>query len=178
MKSPWRLRDYVFAAFMTIGMVVSVLVIGPLAPPFMQLVFWAPVGGIFLTLGMARLQRRGSVALMILPLALLLTPLSPVITLYLFLTTLLTEAAVFLRGNYRPKANRLLATVVFFVSAVVIGLGSAGLMLGEEFAELLAKPWLLGVLAIAAGITGSIGWWLGESLVRQLKRAGKLDADL
>lgn len=178
MKTPWRLRDYVFAAFMTIGMVASVFIIGPLVPPFMQLVAWAPIGGVFLTLGMARLQRRGSVALMILPLAILMTPISPAITLYLFLTTLLTEAVIFLRGNYRPKTNRLLATVVFFVSAVVIGLVSAGLMLGDKFAELLTQPWLIGGLAIAAGITGAIGWWLGESIVRQLKRAGKLDADL
>ncbi|MFE4106801.1 hypothetical protein [Almyronema epifaneia] len=178
MKTSWHLRDYVFAAFMTIGMVASVFVIGPLVPPFLQLVAWAPIGGIFLTLGMARLQRRGSVALMILPLALLLAPISPAITLYLALTTLVTEAAVFWRGNYRTKGNRLLGTVVFFVSAVVIGLVSAGLMLGAEFANLLTQPWLLGGLAIAAGITGAVGWWLGESIVRQLRRAGKLDADL
>ena len=177
MKSPWSLRDYVFAAFMTIGMVASVFVIGPLVPPFLELVAWAPIGGIFLTLGMARLQRRGSVALMILPLALLLTPLSPAITLYLCLTTLVTEAAIFLRGNYRSKANRLLGTVVFFVSAVVVGLVSAGLLLGDKFAELLTKPWLIGGLAIAAGIAGTSGWWLGEKIVHQLRRAGKLDAD-
>lgn len=178
MKSPWSLRDYVFSAFMMIGMVASIFVIGPLVPPFLQLVAWAPFGGIFLTLGMARLQKRGSVALMILPLALLLMPLSPAITLYLVMTTLVTEAVVFLRGNYRSKGNRLLGTVVFFVSAVVIGLVSAGLMLGDKFAQFLTQPWLIGGLAIAAGITGAIGWWLGESIVRQLKRAGKLDADL
>jgi energy-coupling factor transport system substrate-specific component len=177
MTSPWSLRDYVFAAFMTIGMVASVFVIGPLVPPFFELVAWAPFGGIFLTLGMARLQRRGSVALMISPLALLLAPISPVITLYLALTTLVTEAVVFFRGNYRAKANRFLGTVVFFVSAVVIGLVSAGLMLGDRFAELLTKPWLIGGLAIAAGITGTLGWWLGEKIVSQLRRAGKLDAD-
>lgn len=163
---------------MTIGMVTSVFIIGPLVPPFLELVAWAPIGGIFLTLGMARLQRRGSVALMILPLALLLAPISPAITLYLSLTTLVTEAVVFLRGNYRPKGNRLLATVTFFVSAVVIGLVSAGLMLGDRFAELLTKPWLIGILAIAAGISGAIGWWLGEKIVHQLRRAGKLDADV
>lgn len=89
------------------------------------------------------------VALMILPLALLLAPISPAITFYLALTTLVTEAVVFLRGNYRAKANRLLGTVVFFVSAVVIGLVSAGLMLGDRFADLLTQPWLIGGLAIA-----------------------------
>ena len=178
MKSNWSLRDYVFAAFMTIGMVASIFIIGPLVPPFLQLVAWAPIGGIFLTLGMARLQKRGSVALMILPLALLVTPISPAITLYLVLTTLLTEAVVLLRGNYRSKGNRLLGTVLFFASAVVIGLVSAGLMLGDKFAELLTKPWLIGVLSLAAGIAGAIGWWLGEKIIYQLKRAGKLDGDL
>ena len=178
MKSPWTLRDYVFAAFMTIGMVASVFIVGPLMPvPFLDLVAWGPFGGAFLTLGMARLQRRGSVALMIVPLALLLTPLSPAITLYLLLTTLVTEGVVFLRGNYRTRSNRLLGTVVFFTSATVIGLVSAGLLLGEVFADLLARPWLIGLIAIAAGLTGSIGWWLGEKIVHQLRRAGKLDAE-
>jgi hypothetical protein len=175
MKSPWSLRDYVFAAFMTIGMVASVFAVGPLAPPFMELVVWAPFGGIFLTLGMARLQKRGSVALMILPLAILLVAISPVITLYLGLTVLVTEAVIFFRGNYRTKGNRLLGNVVFFVSALVIGLVSAGLLLGDKFGELLTQPWLLGGLAIAAGLTGSLGWWLGEKIVQQLRRAGKLD---
>ncbi len=194
MHSPWSLRDYVFAAFMTIGMVASVFLVAPLVPaPFLDLVIWAPFGGIFLTLGMARLQRRGSIALMILPLALLLLPLSPFITLYLVLTPLTAEAVIFFRGNYRSKANRLLGTVVFFVSAVLIGLGSifglaalvnTGAIPAENLAKLLAKfatllsnPWLLGLLAVAAGITGSIGWLLGERIVLQLRRAGKLDVD-
>lgn len=177
MKSAWSLRDYVFAAFMTIGMVASVFVVGPLVPPFLQLVAWAPLGGIFLTLGMARLQKRGSVALMILPLALLLTPLSPLIGLYLGLTALVTEVIVFFRGNYRSRSNRVLGTVVFFVIAVVIGLPLAGFMAGEEFARFLTQPWLVGGLAIAAGMTGTLGWWLGEKIVHQLQRAGKLDAN-
>lgn len=176
-KSPWSLRDYVFAAFMTIGMVVSIFIVGPLAPTFFELVAWAPIGGIFLTLGMARLQRRGSVALMIVPLALLLLVISPILTLYLVLTALFTEAVIFFRGNYRTKNNRLLGNVVFFVSAVIIGLGSAALLLGDRFGQLLTQPWLLGGIAIAAGITGAIGWWLGEKIVQQLRRAGKLDAE-
>lgn len=193
MKSPWSLRDYVFAAFMTIGMIASVFIIGPFVPPFLDLVVWAPFGGIFMALGMARLQRRGSVALMILPLALVLAPLSPFITLYLVLTTLVTEAVVFFRGNYRPKANRLLGTVVFFVSAVLIGLGSI-LMLASRasagaatsdglsemlsrFATLINNPWLIGILAVVTGLLGAVGWWLGERIVQQLKRAGKLDAE-
>ncbi|PSN19075.1 hypothetical protein C7271_09175 [filamentous cyanobacterium CCP5] len=177
MTSLWSLRDYVFAAFMTIGMVASIFVVGPLAPTFFELVVWAPLGGIFLTLGMARLQRRGSIALIILPLAVLLVAISPVLTVYLGLTTLLTEAVVFFRGNYRVKANRLLGNVVFFVSAVVIGFVSAALMLGDRFAQFLTQPWLLGGMAIAVGLTGALGWWLGERIVLQLRRAGKLDAD-
>lgn len=180
---------------MTIGMVASIFIVGPFVPvPFLDLVFWAPFGGLFLTLGMARLQRRGSIALMIMPLALLMLPLSPLITLYLVITPLIAEATVFFRGNYRAKSNRLLGTVVFFVSAVVIGLGSifavaalvnAGTIPAEnlakmlkKFAGLLDRPWLLGVLTIAAGVAGSLGWWLGEKVVQQLKRAGKLDADI
>ncbi len=195
MKSPWRLRDYVFAAFMTIGMLVSVVIVGPLVPlPFLDLIFWAPLGGIFLTLGMARLQRRGSVALMIVPFAVLMLPLSPLITLYLVLTTILTEGAIGWRGNYRTKGNRLLGNIVFFASAVLIGLGSIlGLVamvnagsvptsdgltqMLEKFAPLVNQSWLLGVLTIAGALTGSLGWWLGERVIQQLRRAGKLDVE-
>jgi hypothetical protein len=64
MRNYWQLRDYVFAAFMTIGMILAVFVSGPLAPPGLKLLAWAPLGGIFLTLGMARLQRRGAVVIL------------------------------------------------------------------------------------------------------------------
>jgi energy-coupling factor transporter transmembrane protein EcfT len=57
MGNRWHLRDYVFAAFMTIGMVIAVFIVGPFAPPGFKLLAWAPLGGIFLTLGMARLHQ-------------------------------------------------------------------------------------------------------------------------
>ena len=178
--STWRLKDYVFAAFMTIGMVIAVLIVGPLAAffPGLQLVAWGPFGGIFMTIGMARLQRKGSVALMIVPLALLLGAISPAITLYLTATSLLTESIIFFRGNYHSKGNRLLGNIVFFGSAAPLGLLIAAYMVGGKFAELLTQPWIIVVMGIASCATGAIGWWLGELVIKQLKRAGKLDADL
>ncbi|MGK7876800.1 MAG: hypothetical protein AB4426_26985 [Xenococcaceae cyanobacterium] len=180
MQTRWRLKDYVFAAFMTIGMVISVVVVGSVVPPIpgLELVAWAPFGGIFMTLGMARLQRKGSIALMILPLALMLGPLSPVITLYLASTVLLTELVVFFRGNYRSKINRLLGNIIFFGSAAPLGLLMAAYMVGGKFAELLTKPWIFGLMGVLAAGTGAFGWWLGELVIKQLKRAGKLDAEL
>lgn len=180
MRASWKLGDYVFAAFMTIGMVISVFVVGPLVPPIpgLELVVWGPFGGIFLTLGMARLQRKGSVALMIFPLALLLALISPAITAYLLATAILTELVALVRGNYRRKIDRLLGNMVFFGSAAPLGLLVAAFMVGGKFAEVLTKPWILVVMAIAAALTGGLGWWLGEQVIRQLKRAGKLDAEL
>ncbi|MFB6277712.1 MAG: hypothetical protein ABEI32_16370 [Halothece sp.] len=177
-KLNWNLRDYVFGAFMAIGMIASIFIIAPLVPPFLEVIAWAPAGGIFLTLGMARLEKRGSVFLIVLPLAVLVIPLSPAIALYLVLTILVTEIVVSVSGNYRSKRNRLLGTVLFFSSAVVIGLVGSGLILGDEFTELFTKPWLIGVFSLTAGVTGGIGWWLGEKIVSQLKHAGKLDHDL
>jgi len=71
-----------------------------------------------------------------------------------------------------------LGTVLFFASAVAIGIVGGGLMVGDVFAELLTKPWLIALLSLSGAITGGIGWWLGENIVSQLKRAGKLDDDL
>ncbi|MER3492103.1 MAG: hypothetical protein C4323_07095 [Mastigocladus sp. ERB_26_2] len=182
MRTSWRLRDYVFAAFMTIGMVIAVIIVGPFAPPGFQLLAWAPLGGIFLTLGMARLQRRGSVALMILPLALLLGLISPIISLYLAATALVTELVMFFVGNYRRKINRLLGNVLFFSSANLGGLLLAAFLIktsrADPFVKIVTQHWLLLLLTILAGVAGAVGWWLGELGIKQLQKAGKMDVDL
>jgi energy-coupling factor transport system substrate-specific component len=182
MRSPWTLRDYVFAAFMTIGMVIAVFIVGPLVPPGFQLLAWAPLGGIFLTLGMARLQRRGSVALMILPLAILLGLLSPIILLYLAVTVLITELVMLFVGNYRRKINRLIGNVIFFAAANLGGLLlAANLIKGPKagpFMQLVQQPLVLALLVLLAGAAGAVGWWLGELAVKQLQRAGKMDVEL
>jgi hypothetical protein len=183
MKPPtWQLRDYVFAAFMTIGMVIAVFIVGPFAPPGLQLLVWAPVAGIFLTLGMARLQRRGSVALMILPLAILLGLISPIILLYLAVTVLITEVVMVFLGNYRRKPNRLIGNILFFASANLGGLLLAAYTIkgpkADPFVKLVTQPLVLVLLTIAAGAAGALGWWLGELAVKQLRKAGKMDVDL
>ncbi|HEY9614859.1 hypothetical protein [Allocoleopsis sp.] len=181
MGNRWHLRDYVFAAFMTIGMVIAVFIVGPFAPPGFKLLAWAPLGGIFLTLGMARLQRRGSVALMILPLALLLALINPIITLYLAVTVLVTEVVMFFLGNYRRKTNRLVGNILFFASANLGGvLLGAFLLTGSQAAPFakLAQPGILLLLTIVAGAAGALGWWLGELAIKQLRKAGKMDVDL
>ncbi|MGA7936735.1 MAG: MptD family putative ECF transporter S component [Kovacikia sp.] len=192
MRTPWHLRDYVFAAFMTIGMVIAVFVVGPFAPPGFQLLAWSPLAGIFLTLGMARLQRRGSIALMILPLAILLGLISPIITLYLGATIVITEGVMFFVGNYRRKINRLIGDVLFFGSANLIGLlllinFSQGLISkikdpqkAAAFSQLIQfmnQPGTLILLTVLAGAAGALGWFLGELAVKQLQRAGKMDVD-
>ncbi len=183
MGNSWQLRDYVFAAFMTIGMVIAVMVVGPFAPPGLQLLAWAPLGGIFLTLGMARLQRRGSVALMILPLALLLGLISPVISLYLAATVLVTDAVMFFLGSYRRKINRLLGNILFFASANLGGLLLAAYLIKDpkraaSFTSIVGQPGWLVLLTVLAGVAGVVGWWLGELAIAQLRKAGKLDVDL
>jgi energy-coupling factor transport system substrate-specific component len=181
MRSYWHLKDYVFAAFMTIGMVIAVFVVGPFAPPGFQLLVWAPLGAIFLTLGMARLRRRGSVALMILPLAILLGLVSPIITLYLAATVFVTEVVMFFVGNYRRRFHRLLGDVLFFSSANLGGLLLAAYLIkgpkADPFVK-LATPSILVLLTIAAGVAGAVGWWLGELAIEQLRKAGKMDVDV
>jgi len=181
MRNGWQLRDYVFASFMTIGMILAVVFVGPFAPPGLQLLAWAPFGGIFLTLGMARLQRRGSVALMILPLALLLGLISPVITLYLAVTVLITECVMFFIGNYRNQRHRLLGNVLFFGSANLGGLLLGAYLIrgvrSAPFVQFVSQPLVLLLLTVAAALAGAIGWWLGELAVKQLRKAGKIDSD-
>jgi hypothetical protein len=182
MRNYWQLRDYVFAAFMTIGLILAVFISGPLAPPGLKIVAWAPLGGIFLTLGMARLQRRGSVALMIVPLALLLGLISPVISLYLLLTVAIVEGVMFFIGDYRNRRQRLLANILFFTSANLGGLLMGAYLLkgakANAFIQFVSQPLFLLALTVGAGFTGAVGWWLGEQTVKQLRKAGKMDVDV
>lgn len=182
MQSSWHLRDLVFAAFMTIGMVLAVVIVSPFAPPGLQLLAWAPLAGIFLTLGMARLQRRGSVALMILPLALLLALISPLITLYFVVTVFITESIMFFVGNYRSKRHRLFGNVLFFSSANLCGLLLGAYLIrgagAAAFVRFVSQPLVLLLLTVASGLAGALGWWLGELAIKQLRKAGKIDVDV
>lgn len=176
---PWQLRDYVFAAFMTIGIAVASVITVPLTLsiplPGIRTVVWAPFAGIFLTLGMARLQRSGSVALMIGVLALILSRLSWIITAFLVIALLVTEGVMVFRGGFYGKANRLLGNVLFFSSATVAGALVGAYAAGDIFAAWVGQVWVLILMTVVSGLSGALGWWLGERVVKQLQRAGKLD---
>ena len=160
-KLSWHWQDYLFAAAMTGGMLISAFLIPLIAPRFLELIFWAPVGGIFLTLGMARLEYRGSVALMIVPLALILALLSPLIGGYLGVTASLTELVLLFRGSYRSKRNRCLGNLVFFTTAIVIDYLLAAVLVGDEFARLLNQPLYFAGLVLAGAIALSSGLGVG-----------------
>lgn len=50
-------------------------------------------------------------------------------------------------------------------------------LMGDKFAILLNQPLRFVGLIIAAGITGFLGWWLGEITLSQLKRMGYWKTD-
>jgi energy-coupling factor transport system substrate-specific component len=182
LKQRWLLKDYVFAAFMTIGIAISSILTVPLTLaiplPGVRTIVWAPFAGVFLTLGMARLQRSGSVALMIGILAVLLGRISLVITAFLAAALLLTELIMLPRGGYRGRINRLLGNVVFFSSATVSGAIVGAYTVGGTMSAWLSQSWILLPMTLLSGLAGAIGWWLGELVVKQLQRAGKLDTDV
>lgn len=177
--SRWQLRDYVFAAFMTIGIAIASVITVPLTLsiplPGIRTIVWAPFAGIFLTLGMARLQRRGSVALMIGTLALLLSRISWIITAFLVAALLVTEAVMWFRGGYRSRMDRLIGNAVFFASATVTGAVIGAYTAGQAFGAWVAQAWILVPMTLLSGVAGAIGWWMGEKIVTQLQRAGKLN---
>jgi energy-coupling factor transport system substrate-specific component len=178
---PWTLKDYVFAAFMTIGIAVASAIAVPLTLgiplPGIRTIVWAPFGGIFLTLGMARLQRSGSIALMISTLALLLSRLSWIITAFLVASLVITEVVMLFRGGYRSQSNRLLGNVIFFASTTVTGALIGAYTASPGLTQWVSQPWILLPMTLLSGLAGAIGWWLGERVIKQLQRAGKLDVD-
>jgi len=175
---PWKLGDYVFAAFMSIGIAIASIVTVPLVLsipiPGIRTVVWAPLAGIFLTLAMARLQRSGSVALTIGTLAIILSRISFVISGFLVAGILVTELVMLVRGGYRKKRDRLLGNILFFSSATVAGALIGAYVAGEAFAAWLSQSWILAPMTILSGVSGAVGWWLGEKVVTQLQKAGKM----
>lgn len=179
----WKLKDYVFAAFMTIGMVVASLITVPLAAgiplPAARTIAWAPLGGIFLTLGMARLQNRGSIALIIAPMALLFSPIPPpfILTSFLVIAVLVAESVMFAAGGWRSRISRLFGNMLFFGTFALAAALIGARVLGGGFADWLTTPWIIIPSTLLAAGAGAVGWWLGEQVIRQLQRAGKLEVD-
>jgi len=123
MKIIWTLKEYVFAAFMTLGMVLSFTVgyFVPTFPPGLQVVVWSPVAGIFLTIGMARLRYSGCVSLTIAPLAVIGSIINLAIGAFLITPALLTDLIVLPFGGYRGTSKRLIANAFFFVCCTMGG---------------------------------------------------------
>jgi len=180
LEQRWQLKDFVFGAFMAIGCLVTAALVVPLTLsiplPGLRTVVWAPLGGIFLTLGMARLKRSGTIAYIIGLQALISARITWVITALLGLAILITELVMLLRGGYCGRSNRLLANLIFFGATVPAGAVLAGFGIGKEAATYFVQPWVLVPMTLAGVGAGALGWWLGEQIVAQLQKAGKLDA--
>jgi len=46
---------------------------------------------------------------------------------------------------------------------------------GDAFAAWISQAWILIPMTLLSGLAGAIGWWMGEKIVTQLQRAGKLN---
>ncbi|AGY59995.1 hypothetical protein [Gloeobacter kilaueensis] len=180
----WQLKDYVFAALMTVGLAVTAKITQPLAStiplPGATTIAWAPFAAIFLTLGMARLRRPGALALICGVLALLLGLISWTISAFLVVALVAGELAALLAGGFGSRSGRLVANVTFFATTCLVGWTIAvgflrGTPVGDLAARWLTQPWVLLPAVVASAAAGAVGWWLGEQIVGQLQRAGKLD---
>lgn len=174
----WQLKEFVFAAFMTIALAITAKLtyaIGIALPlPGATVAAWAPLGALFLTLGMARLRSPGAVALIVGVLAILLGLLNWTVAVNIGSGILVAEIAGLLAGGFANKIGRLAANVGFFSTACAVGAITGAVFLGKIFAERMAQPLLLIPTILLTAALAGIGWWLGEAVVVQLQRAGKL----
>ncbi len=182
----WQLKDYVFAAFMSIGTLLAAVITQGFALmiplPGARAILWAPFAGVFLTLAMARLRHVGAVFLVITPVGLLLGLINPIIPIVLISAAAITEGVMTLRKGYGGSFNRFLGNVVFFEGTILLSMLAAVTGLTQALGltpRAINLPLWLAVPAIGIGaLMGSLAWWLGEQVVRQLVKAGKLDEDL
>lgn len=80
-------------------------------------------------------------------------------------------------GGYRNRIDRLLGNVIFFSSTTVTGALIRASTASPGLTQWVGQPWILLPMTALSGLAGSLSWWLGELVIKQLQRAGKMDVD-
>jgi len=177
----FSVREYVFAALMAGGQFVCSSLTIPLTFALamfgVNVIVYAPFGAFFLVLGLIRLRKPGSLALMGLLYALIGLIIAPVIFCFVISSALLAEAVctVVFRG-YGTRVAQLTGAVLHYSLMLPASLVFSLWLMPRDY---MTAHFQAGVVAwlVAEGliVIGSIaGGLLAMLVARELKRAGKL----
>lgn len=180
LRRPWfELRDVVFAAVVAAGILIVGFITVPLVVhipiPGIRNVVSAPLSAMLLTIGAARIQKRGALLLVLGLCSLVYLLISPVIPTFVLSAAIIAETlnALIFRG-YTDKRARILCITTLYTVMTPLGTLWGALLLGGKYRDSLTSVWfLLGTIAVVL-VLSFLGALAGERIVEELRRAGKL----
>jgi len=174
-----KTRDIVFLAimaaavtlvgFLTIPLVLAIPIPGVRSVP--AALFY----GLLLALGALKVRRIGSILAIAALNGLVLLMMSWIMFLNNVIAALIVELIVWLlfRGYQKERAI-LLGAGLYAPLTIPANLLVAIFIGGEYLGQLLATPWLVALMLLAAGVLGFAGAFLGLRIGKELNKAGIL----
>jgi len=179
----FTVRDYVFAAVTAalihvIGFAAVSLVLHIPIPGIRSIVS-APLSALVLTIGVARIGKPLALALTMGMACVVYLLISPIIPAFVLTSTILTELLniVVFRG-YRTPISRQVSITFFYTVMTPIATLFGAFLLGGEYARFMKSPMILVGSTALVLVLCVVSTRLGEKIVKELRRAGKLGEDM
>lgn len=180
MKAPyWTTREYVFAGMIALALLLVASVVIPMTLPLRIPGLSNTINGffasIFVVIGLARLQKRGSLLLITGIYSLIcLVAASPVVFGFVLGGGLVSEivCSLIFRG-YRGRLAPIVGAVLYEMSMFPFAMILSFFFLPERYGKV--APWVFVVAEAAIFVSSLAGSLIGLKIVTELARAGKLD---
>lgn len=175
--SYWSTREYVFAAMTAAALLVTASIVIPFTLPLRIPGLANAVNGLFgsffVTIGLIRLRRPGSLLLITGIYSLICLAISPVIFGFVLTGGLIGEIVCTLvfrgyDGRVAPVCGAVLYEMGMFPAAMALSF----FFMPERYGAV--APWIFGVAELAIMTTSLAGALLGLKVAKELAQAGKL----
>lgn len=176
-----KLRDILFlaiiAAAVTLSGFVTVPIVVAVPLPGIRMVTPALFYGIFLTIGVMKVQKIGCVFIPMLINGLILLMMSPVMLANCLIAGAFAEGITLaLFRNYKRDMAAVLAGTVAIPLWFPGDLGLSLIIGGEKLSEYTGRPWITVTFFAASLLLSFGGSMIGLKIGRELKKAGVLKA--
>lgn len=178
--SYWTTRDYVFAAMISVALLVVASIVIPFTLPLRIPGLANAVNGLFgsffVVIGLIRLRKPGSLLLITGIYSLICLSVSPLVFGFVLTGGIVGEILCTLvfreyKGRTAPVCGAILYEMGMFPAAMVLSC----FFLPERYREL--APWIFIVAELAIFTTSLLGALAGLKVAKELSRAGKLNLE-
>ncbi|GAB7024096.1 hypothetical protein [Salidesulfovibrio brasiliensis] len=175
----FTLRDVVFAAMTSAAIMVvgfiTIPLVGHIPIPGIRSMVSAPFSAVFLTIALARIGKAGSMSMVYALNCVVYALISPVIPAFVVSALVLVEGMNFIvfRG-YRTPLARLICVSGFYTVMTPLGTLWGAWILGGQYQRFISSLPMLALSTFIVFALSFSGAYVGERVVDQLRRAGKL----